>query len=133
MKIFLVMEGKVKLKIINNKIDFSCIMIHYYVYNNYVECYYKYIVLCVNEIFKPNLFFSVYFDVHGCQMNVSDTEIAWSVLQEKGFDRTSDITQVFKYFRHNTCSLCYIFFALIMTYLDCLKQFVIVFNSCKNI
>ncbi|WAR07455.1 CK5P1-like protein [Mya arenaria] len=35
----------------------------------------------------------VYFDVYGCQMNVSDTEIAWAVLQDKGFVRTSDITQ----------------------------------------
>ncbi|KAH3727812.1 mitochondrial tRNA methylthiotransferase CDK5RAP1-like isoform X2 [Dreissena polymorpha] len=35
----------------------------------------------------------VYFDVHGCQMNTSDTEIAWSVLQSKGFERTTDIKE----------------------------------------
>ncbi|KAG1653824.1 CDK5 regulatory subunit-associated protein 1 [Nymphon striatum] len=33
----------------------------------------------------------VYFDVYGCQMNVSDTEIAWSILKKAGFERTNDI------------------------------------------
>ncbi|XP_071543624.1 mitochondrial tRNA methylthiotransferase CDK5RAP1 [Panulirus ornatus] len=31
----------------------------------------------------------VYFDVYGCQMNVNDTEVAWSVLQDCGYVRTS--------------------------------------------
>ena len=26
----------------------------------------------------------VYLDVHGCQMNVNDTEVVWSILQSKG-------------------------------------------------
>uniref|UniRef100_A0A1B6LHT2 CDK5RAP1-like protein n=1 Tax=Graphocephala atropunctata TaxID=36148 RepID=A0A1B6LHT2_9HEMI len=30
----------------------------------------------------------VYFDVHGCQMNVSDTEIVWSILKSAGFEKT---------------------------------------------
>lgn len=34
----------------------------------------------------------VYFDVYGCQMNTNDTEIAWSILQEKGYQRTADLT-----------------------------------------
>lgn len=39
-------------------------------------------------------FFPVYFDVHGCQMNTNDTEIAWSILQNKGFIRTHDVNDV---------------------------------------
>ncbi|KAL4233104.1 CDK5 regulatory subunit associated protein 1 [Mactra antiquata] len=34
---------------------------------------------------------SVYFDVHGCQMNTNDTEIAWSILHSKGYTRTLDV------------------------------------------
>uniref|UniRef100_A0AAQ6A090 Mitochondrial tRNA methylthiotransferase CDK5RAP1 n=1 Tax=Amphiprion ocellaris TaxID=80972 RepID=A0AAQ6A090_AMPOC len=30
----------------------------------------------------------VYFETYGCQMNVNDTEIAWSILQKKGYQRT---------------------------------------------
>ena len=29
-------------------------------------------------------------------MNVNDTEIAWSILQEKGYHRTADISEVLK-------------------------------------
>lgn len=32
----------------------------------------------------------VYFDVHGCQMNVSDSEVAWAVLQDHGYVRTTN-------------------------------------------
>ncbi|XP_059925353.1 CDK5 regulatory subunit-associated protein 1 [Gadus macrocephalus] len=32
----------------------------------------------------------VCFETYGCQMNVNDTEIAWSVLQKKGYQRTND-------------------------------------------
>ncbi len=35
----------------------------------------------------------VFVDVHGCQMNVSDAEVAWAVLQERGYTRTSDPIQ----------------------------------------
>ncbi|KAK8389788.1 hypothetical protein O3P69_009055 [Scylla paramamosain] len=33
----------------------------------------------------------VYFDVYGCQMNVSDTEVAWSVLKEHGYVRATQL------------------------------------------
>lgn len=33
----------------------------------------------------------VYFDVYGCQMNVNDTEIVWSILQSKNYQKTEDI------------------------------------------
>uniref|UniRef100_A0A4W5K723 Mitochondrial tRNA methylthiotransferase CDK5RAP1 n=1 Tax=Hucho hucho TaxID=62062 RepID=A0A4W5K723_9TELE len=33
---------------------------------------------------------TVCFETYGCQMNVNDTEIAWSILQKKGYKRTSD-------------------------------------------
>ncbi|KAG9353319.1 hypothetical protein JZ751_017896 [Albula glossodonta] len=35
----------------------------------------------------------VYFETYGCQMNVNDTEIAWSILQQKGYLRTSELSQ----------------------------------------
>jgi len=31
---------------------------------------------------------AVYLDVYGCQMNVSDTEVVWSILEEQGYTRT---------------------------------------------
>ncbi|KAI8439088.1 hypothetical protein MSG28_012952 [Choristoneura fumiferana] len=30
----------------------------------------------------------VYFDVYGCQMNLNDTEIVWSILKKEGFEKT---------------------------------------------
>lgn len=35
----------------------------------------------------------VYFETYGCQMNVNDTEIAWSILKDRGFAKTNDIVQ----------------------------------------
>ncbi|XP_037347120.2 CDK5 regulatory subunit-associated protein 1 [Pungitius pungitius] len=35
----------------------------------------------------------VYFETYGCQMNVNDTEIAWSILQRKGYLRTVDLRE----------------------------------------
>ncbi|KAK5934578.1 hypothetical protein CgunFtcFv8_014966 [Champsocephalus gunnari] len=35
----------------------------------------------------------VYFETYGCQMNVNDTEIAWSILQRKGYLRTVEINE----------------------------------------
>ena len=40
------------------------------------------------------LFVSVYFETYGCQMNVNDTEIAWSILQKKGYQRTVNLNEV---------------------------------------
>uniref|UniRef100_A0A8C4Q322 Mitochondrial tRNA methylthiotransferase CDK5RAP1 n=1 Tax=Eptatretus burgeri TaxID=7764 RepID=A0A8C4Q322_EPTBU len=55
---------------------------------------------------KPSYFFTpmgrsylelvdaqVFFETLGCQMNVSDTEIAWAILQQNGFGRTTDVTE----------------------------------------
>lgn len=35
----------------------------------------------------------VYFETYGCQMNVNDTEIAWSILQRKGYQRTVNLSE----------------------------------------
>uniref|UniRef100_A0A1B6FBU2 CDK5RAP1-like protein n=1 Tax=Cuerna arida TaxID=1464854 RepID=A0A1B6FBU2_9HEMI len=35
----------------------------------------------------------VFFDVHGCQMNVSDTEIVWSILKSAGFEKTEVLNE----------------------------------------
>nr|XP_033818460.1 CDK5 regulatory subunit-associated protein 1 isoform X2 [Geotrypetes seraphini] len=35
----------------------------------------------------------VYFETYGCQMNVSDTEIAWSILQNNGYLRTHSASE----------------------------------------
>lgn len=35
----------------------------------------------------------VYFDVYGCQMNVSDTEIAWAVLKNHGYARARELEE----------------------------------------
>ncbi|XP_029990111.1 mitochondrial tRNA methylthiotransferase CDK5RAP1 [Sphaeramia orbicularis] len=35
----------------------------------------------------------VYFETYGCQMNVNDTEIAWSILQKKGYQRTGNLKE----------------------------------------
>ncbi|CAN7989082.1 unnamed protein product [Ixodes hexagonus] len=34
---------------------------------------------------------NVYFETYGCQMNVNDTEVAWSVLKSAGFTKTEDV------------------------------------------
>ncbi|KAB5537188.1 hypothetical protein PHYPO_G00115990 [Pangasianodon hypophthalmus] len=35
----------------------------------------------------------VYFETYGCQMNVNDTEIAWSILQKGGYQRTAELSE----------------------------------------
>ncbi|EFA08272.1 CDK5RAP1-like protein [Tribolium castaneum] len=35
----------------------------------------------------------VYFDVYGCQMNVNDTEIIWSILQKHNYLKTSNLLE----------------------------------------
>ncbi|NXY37095.1 CK5P1 protein, partial [Pomatorhinus ruficollis] len=35
----------------------------------------------------------VYLETYGCQMNVSDTEIAWAVLQKSGYARTKELAE----------------------------------------
>ncbi|RZF44191.1 hypothetical protein LSTR_LSTR003831 [Laodelphax striatellus] len=34
----------------------------------------------------------VYFEVYGCQMNVNDTDIVWSILKAAGFEKTNTIS-----------------------------------------
>lgn len=46
----------------------------------------------------------LYIESYGCQMNFSDSEIVASILQQEGFDTTSDITQADVVFL-NTCSI----------------------------
>lgn len=35
----------------------------------------------------------VFFEVHGCQMNVNDTEIIWSILKKKNFFKTNNLNE----------------------------------------
>ncbi|XP_053849156.1 mitochondrial tRNA methylthiotransferase CDK5RAP1 isoform X5 [Vidua macroura] len=35
----------------------------------------------------------VYLETYGCQMNVSDTEIAWAILQKNGYARTKELEE----------------------------------------
>ncbi|XP_007444217.1 CDK5 regulatory subunit-associated protein 1 [Python bivittatus] len=35
----------------------------------------------------------VYLETYGCQMNVSDTETAWAILQRSGYQRTSSLAE----------------------------------------
>ena len=37
---------------------------------------------------------AVYFETYGCQMNVSDTEVAWSVLKDAGYYKTAQPNEV---------------------------------------
>lgn len=46
----------------------------------------------------------LYIESYGCQMNFSDSEIVASILQDDGFDTTSDISQADVVFL-NTCSI----------------------------
>lgn len=51
----------------------------------------KSILMCGTN---ANLCITVYFETYGCKMNVNDTEIAWSILQRKGYQRTEDLQEV---------------------------------------
>lgn len=46
----------------------------------------------------------VYFDVYGCQMNLNDTEIVWSILKNKGFVKT-EIEEEADIFLVMTCAI----------------------------
>ncbi|XP_061687504.1 CDK5 regulatory subunit-associated protein 1 [Syngnathoides biaculeatus] len=41
----------------------------------------------------PRHFRKVYFETYGCQMNVNDTDIAWSILQRSGYQRTTHLRE----------------------------------------
>lgn len=36
---------------------------------------------------------SVFFEVYGCQMNVNDTEIVWSILKSNGYVKADDVSK----------------------------------------
>ncbi|XP_066602339.1 mitochondrial tRNA methylthiotransferase CDK5RAP1-like, partial [Prorops nasuta] len=36
---------------------------------------------------------TVYFDIKGCQMNVNDTEIAWSILKSSGYNKINNMEE----------------------------------------
>ncbi|XP_003788286.1 CDK5 regulatory subunit-associated protein 1 [Otolemur garnettii] len=48
----------------------------------------------------------VYFETYGCQMNVNDTEIAWSILQKSGYLRTSNLQEVHFWLNFACFDLC---------------------------
>ena len=45
-------------------------------------------------IVLANFILIVYFEVYGCQMNVNDTEVAWSILKDAGYKKTTDVREV---------------------------------------
>ena len=47
---------------------------------------------------------SVYIETYGCQMNVADTEIVFSILGAAGYERTEDISKA-DVIMANTCSI----------------------------
>lgn len=46
----------------------------------------------------------VFFDVYGCQMNLSDTEIVWSILKKEGFEKT-EVEEEADIFLVMTCAI----------------------------
>ncbi|XP_061641288.1 CDK5 regulatory subunit-associated protein 1 isoform X2 [Phyllopteryx taeniolatus] len=48
---------------------------------------------CFSTDLEMGNFRKVYFETYGCQMNVRDTDIAWSVLQRSGYQRTTHLRE----------------------------------------
>ncbi|MBR5384899.1 MAG: tRNA (N6-isopentenyl adenosine(37)-C2)-methylthiotransferase MiaB, partial [Bacteroidales bacterium] len=46
----------------------------------------------------------IYIETYGCQMNVNDTEVIFSILAKAGYDRTEDIAEA-DVILANTCSI----------------------------
>ena len=63
-------------------------MIYFHMFNNF--CVFNYQTILV------------FFQIYGCQMNVNDTEIAWSILKNSGYCRTSYVDEVFNCMMYNT-------------------------------
>lgn len=64
-----------------------------------------------NQKLVPNLFFitymankKVYIETYGCQMNVNDTEVIFSILKKAGYDRTENMDEA-DVIMANTCSV----------------------------
>lgn len=36
----------------------------------------------------------MYIETYGCQMNVNDSEVAWSILKNSGYVKTPDVKEV---------------------------------------
>lgn len=53
---------------------------------------------------KINTKRKVFFDVYGCQMNLNDTDIVWSILKKEGFIKT-DIEEEADIFLVMTCAI----------------------------
>lgn len=53
---------------------------------------------------KVSSFGKVYIETYGCQMNVADTEVVFSILKDKGFSRTDNIADA-DVIMANTCSI----------------------------
>ncbi|XP_041982483.1 CDK5RAP1-like protein isoform X1 [Aricia agestis] len=54
--------------------------------------------------FRDTVKRKVFFDVYGCQMNLNDTDIVWSILKKEGFEKT-DIENEADIFLVMTCSI----------------------------
>ena len=46
----------------------------------------------------------VYIETYGCQMNVNDTEVVFSILAKEGYERTTEIGEA-DVIMANTCSV----------------------------
>lgn len=46
----------------------------------------------------------VFFDVYGCQMNLNDTDIVWSILKKEGFEKT-EVEEEADIFLVMTCAI----------------------------
>ena len=46
----------------------------------------------------------VYIETYGCQMNVADTEVVFSILSKEGYERCEDINSA-DVIMANTCSI----------------------------
>ena len=64
-----------------------------------------------NQKMVPNLFLitymankKVYIETYGCQMNVNDTEVIFSILKKAGYDRTENMDEA-DVIMANTCSV----------------------------
>ena len=53
---------------------------------------------------KLDLMKKVYIETYGCQMNVNDTEVVFSILAREGYERTTDIAEA-DVIMANTCSV----------------------------
>ena len=53
---------------------------------------------------RPTSMKKVYIETYGCQMNVNDTEVVFSILGKEGYERTEDIEEA-DIIMANTCSV----------------------------